>query len=60
MFIRIEILGEVTLEKSLTKYLIGEKEKCTNKGNDKYEYADSFYTLPHNSGGVLWFYVGRP
>ena len=19
-----------------------------------------FYTPPHNSGGVLWFYIGRP
>ena len=22
--------------------------------------ATAFYTLPHNSGGVLWFHVGRP
>ena len=21
---------------------------------------NTFYTPPHNSGGVLWFYVGRP
>ena len=21
---------------------------------------DSFYTPPHNSGGILWFHVGRP
>ena len=43
MFIRnFKILGEVALEKSLMKYFIGEKEKMTNKGNDKHEDADSF------------------
>ena len=43
MFIRnFKILSEVALAKSLTKYFIGEKEKWTNKGNDKHEDADSF------------------
>ena len=43
MFIQnFKILGEVGLEKSLTKDFIGEKEKWTNKGNDKHEDADSF------------------
>ena len=36
-----KILGVVALQKSLTKYFIGEKEKWTNNGNDKYENADS-------------------
>ena len=43
MFIQnFKILGEVALEKSLTQYFIGEKEKWTNKGKDKYEDANSF------------------
>ena len=42
MFIRIfKILGIVVPEKSLTKNFIGEKEKYTNKGNDKHEDAAS-------------------
>ena len=42
MFIRnFKILGAVVPEKSLTKTFIGEKEKRTNKGNDKNEDADS-------------------
>ena len=43
MFIQnFKILGEVALEKSLTKDFIGEKVIWTNKGNDKYEDTDSF------------------
>ena len=37
----LKILGTVVPEKSLTKNFIGEKEKWTNKGNDKHEDADS-------------------
>ena len=50
MFIQnFKILDEEALEKSLTKYLIGEKEKKrTIKGNDKYEDVDSFI---HNTSG---------
>ena len=36
-----KILGAVVLEKSLKKNVIGEKEKWTNKGNDKHEDANS-------------------
>ena len=25
-----------------------------------FEYSAHFYTTPHNSGGVLWFHIGRP
>ena len=43
MFIQnFKILCEVAFEKSLMNYFIGEKEKRTNKENDKYEDADSF------------------
>ena len=34
-------LGAVFPEKSLTKNFIGEKEKWTNKGNDKHKDAGS-------------------
>ena len=27
---------------------------------EKRKQATSIYTLPHDSGGVLWFHVGRP
>ena len=33
--------GSVVPEKSLTKMFIGEKEKWTNKGNDRHEDAGS-------------------
>ena len=26
----------------------------------KCKTIDTFYTPPHDSGGVLWFHVGRP
>ena len=29
----------------MTEIFIGEKEKWTNKGNDKQEEAESFYTI---------------
>ena len=42
MFIQnFKILCTVVPEKRLTKNFIGEKEKWTNKGNDKHEDADS-------------------
>ena len=31
-----------------------------NASSNKCEVGKSFYTPPHNSGGVLWFHVGRP
>ena len=37
----LKILGAVVPVQFLTKKIIGEKEKWTNKGNDKYEDADS-------------------
>ena len=30
------------------------------KGNKNIQSFCSFYTPSHNSGGVLWFHVGRP
>ena len=49
-----KILGTCTVvpEKSLTKNFIGEKEKWTNKVNDKHEDADSVLhnTTSHNQG----------
>ena len=39
-------LALIDAEKSVTEIFIGEKEKWTNKGNDKHEEADS---LLHNS-----------
>ena len=45
MFIRnFKILGQVALEISLMKYLIGEKKRTT-EGNDKHEDADFSYTI---------------
>ena len=41
VYMKFQILGAVVPEKSLTKNFIGEKEKWTNKGNDKHEDADS-------------------
>ena len=35
---RLTVIGP---KKSVTKTFIGEKEKWTNKGNDKYDDADS-------------------
>ena len=40
MFVQ-NFLDAVVPKKSLTKNFIGEKEKWTNKGNDKHENADS-------------------
>ena len=28
--------------------------------SEVYLSVNRFYTLPHNSGGVLWFHIGRP
>ena len=36
----MKILALLGAEKSVTKKFIGEKEKMTNKGNDKHEDAD--------------------
>ena len=42
MFIRnFKIISAVVIKKSLTKFFIEEKEKWTNKGNEKHEDADS-------------------
>ena len=42
MFIQnFQILDAVVPENSLTKNFVGEKDKWTNKGNDKHEDADS-------------------
>ena len=37
----LKTLALTEAEKSVTENLIGEKEKWTNKGNDKQEEADS-------------------
>ena len=42
----LKILALIEAEKSVTESFIGEKEKWTNKGNDKQEEADS---LLHNT-----------
>ena len=42
-------LALIGAEQSVTKHFVGEKEKCTNKGNDKHEDADS---LLHNTTNV--------
>ena len=42
----LEILALIRTENSVTEIFIGEKEKLTNKGNDKQEKADS---LLHNA-----------
>ena len=42
----LKTLALIEAEKSVTKIFIGEKEKWTNKGNDKQEEADS---LLHNT-----------
>ena len=39
-------LAVIGVENSVTKSFIGEKEKWTNKGNDKQQHADS---LLHNT-----------
>ena len=48
MYTKIEYFKTLAFkgaEKSVAKNFIGEKEKCTNKVNDKHEDADS---LLHN------------
>ena len=42
----LKTLALIEAEKSVTEIFIGEKEKWTNKGNDKQEEADS---LLHNT-----------
>ena len=41
----LKTLAILGAENSVTKGFIGEKEKWTNKGNDKPQYADSLYTI---------------
>ena len=41
----LETLAHIGVENSVTEIFIGEKEKWTNKGNDKQEEADSLYTI---------------
>ena len=42
----LKTLAVIGAENSVTKSFIGEKEKWTNKGNDKQQHADS---LLHNT-----------
>ena len=49
-----KILGEVVPKKSLTKNVNGEKEKQTNKGNEKGEDAESL--LHDASSRILCLY----
>ena len=42
----MKTLAGIGAENSVTKSFIGEKEKWTNKGNDKQQHADS---LLHNT-----------
>ena len=42
----LKTLGLIKAKKSATETLLGEKEKWTNKGNDKQQHADS---LLHNT-----------
>ena len=42
----LKTLAVIGAENSVTKCFIGEKEKWTNKGNDKQQHADS---LLHNT-----------
>ena len=42
----LKTLAIIGAENSVTKSFIGEKEKWTNKGNDKQQHADS---LVHNT-----------
>ena len=42
----LKTLAVIGAENSVTKNFIGEKEKWTNKGNDKQQHADS---LLHNT-----------
>ena len=54
MFVQnFKILSAVVPEKSLTKILL-EKEKWTNKGNDKHEDAD--FVLHHTSSRTQHLY----
>ena len=48
VYTKLKTLALIGVEKSVTGNLIGEKEKWTNKGNDKQEVADS---LLHNTTG---------
>ena len=42
----LKTLAVIRAENSVTKHFIGEKEKWTNKGNDRQQHADS---LLHNT-----------
>ena len=44
----LKILALIEAKKFVTENLLGEKEKWTNKGNDKQQYTDS---LLHNRTG---------
>ena len=55
MFVpNFKILGAIVPEKSVTKYFIEEKEKWTNKGNDKQDDAES--VLHDTSSYIQCFY----
>ena len=37
-----------------------QNQKYVKNLADKLQVLSDFYTPPHNSGGALWFHVGRP
>ena len=49
----LKTLAVIGAENSVTKCFIGEKEKWTNKGNDKQQHADS---LLHNTTVITNIY----
>ena len=49
----LKALAIIGAENSVTKSFIGEKEKWTNKGNDKQQHADS---LSHNTSRTQHLY----
>ena len=46
VYINLQTMALIGAENSVTEFFIGEKEKWTNKGNDKQQHADS---LLHNT-----------
>ena len=41
----LKTLALIEAKKFVTENLFGDKEKWTNKGNDKKQHADLFYTI---------------
>ena len=54
MYKSLRTLALIGAEKSAAKIFIGEKVKCTNKENDKYEDADSI--LHNTTSHSKWLY----